>query len=242
MPRAVGRPGVERCRRHARLLAAQRSLPDHHLHHHAAHRRLPADRRQRRTTRSKSGCCPDLVSGAAFATVGISHLTTSRRHLAKPVLRAPADGDGFMLDGFSPWVTGADHASIDRDRRRARRRPADSGGAADRSPRREDVPPPPRAGRTYRPATPARCSSTRSGSVREWLLAGPAENVMQFRRRRRHRRIANLDAGDRPGRRGDRLPGTRIGKASRCWPAPPPNCAASTPNLADDSAGSLPAA
>ncbi|MEM8943734.1 MAG: acyl-CoA dehydrogenase family protein [Planctomycetota bacterium] len=53
---------------------------------------------------------PDLVSGQLMATVGISHLTTSRRHLARPVLRAkPVDG-GYLLDGFSPWVTGAAHS------------------------------------------------------------------------------------------------------------------------------------
>ena len=31
---------------------------------------------------------PALVAGETFATVGISHLTTSRQHLAQPVLRA----------------------------------------------------------------------------------------------------------------------------------------------------------
>ena len=46
----------------------------------------------------------------AFST-GISHLTTSRRHLAKPVLRAEEKSDGFVLDGFSPWVTGSPFAS-----------------------------------------------------------------------------------------------------------------------------------
>jgi alkylation response protein AidB-like acyl-CoA dehydrogenase len=53
---------------------------------------------------------PDLLSGASFATVGISHLTTSRRHLAKPVLAAMETPTGFLLDGYSPWVTGAAHA------------------------------------------------------------------------------------------------------------------------------------
>jgi len=52
----------------------------------------------------------DLASGQLFATVGISHLTTSRRHLTRPVLRAERASGGFILDGFSPWVTGADHA------------------------------------------------------------------------------------------------------------------------------------
>ena len=49
---------------------------------------------------------PGLASGQLFATVGISHLTTSRRHLAKPVLTAEAIDGGFRLNGMSPWVTG----------------------------------------------------------------------------------------------------------------------------------------
>lgn len=53
-----------------------------------------------------------LVEGDCFATVGISHLTTSRRHLAKPVLRGVPDGDGFRIDGYSPWVTGGSHAEM----------------------------------------------------------------------------------------------------------------------------------
>ncbi|MEX2187207.1 MAG: acyl-CoA dehydrogenase family protein [Pirellulales bacterium] len=53
---------------------------------------------------------PDLLSGRAFATLGISHLTTSRRHLGKPALAAEETPDGFRLNGFSPWVTGGRHA------------------------------------------------------------------------------------------------------------------------------------
>lgn len=58
-------------------------------------------------TALKERLLPKLVSGESFATVGISHLTTSRRHLSKPVLRAEQVDGGFILDGFSPWVTGA---------------------------------------------------------------------------------------------------------------------------------------
>ncbi|NIL98354.1 MAG: acyl-CoA dehydrogenase [Planctomycetales bacterium] len=53
---------------------------------------------------------PDLIAGKRFATLGISHLTTSRRHLAQPALRAREVANGFRLDGFSPWVTGSVHA------------------------------------------------------------------------------------------------------------------------------------
>jgi alkylation response protein AidB-like acyl-CoA dehydrogenase len=49
---------------------------------------------------------PDLIAGRTFATVGISHLTTSRQHLARPVLRAEVRHDEFLIDGYSPWVTG----------------------------------------------------------------------------------------------------------------------------------------
>ena len=55
----------------------------------------------------KAALLPDLASGKLMATVGISHLTTSRRHLANPVLTAKHADGGFVLNGFSPWVTGA---------------------------------------------------------------------------------------------------------------------------------------
>lgn len=53
---------------------------------------------------------PALASGQSFATVGISHLTTSRQHVKTPVLRARRVDGGFVFDGYSPWVTGAPHA------------------------------------------------------------------------------------------------------------------------------------
>ena len=55
----------------------------------------------------KQSLLPDLVAGRSFATVGISHLTTSRQHLDRPVLTAIETPDGFVLDGYSPWITGA---------------------------------------------------------------------------------------------------------------------------------------
>lgn len=58
----------------------------------------------------KADLLPPLASGDCFATVGISHLTTSRRHLGKPVLRAEKVPGGFRLNGFSPWVTGVTFA------------------------------------------------------------------------------------------------------------------------------------
>jgi alkylation response protein AidB-like acyl-CoA dehydrogenase len=60
----------------------------------------------------KERLLPGLASGELFATVGISHLTTSRRHLAKPVLTAEAMAGGFRLEGMSPWVTGGAAADV----------------------------------------------------------------------------------------------------------------------------------
>jgi alkylation response protein AidB-like acyl-CoA dehydrogenase len=55
---------------------------------------------------------PSLASGRMFATVGISHLTTSRQHLHAPVLGAATIDGGFRLNGLSPWVTGGVAANI----------------------------------------------------------------------------------------------------------------------------------
>jgi alkylation response protein AidB-like acyl-CoA dehydrogenase len=125
----------------------------------------------------KARLLPDLVSGASFATVGISHLTTSRRHLSQTVLRAREVAGGFELDGYSPWVTGADHASVivtgavlEDDQQILVALPTDARGVS--------VPPPPRL---------VGISASHTGEVKldkvrldaEWLLAGPSENVMK---------------------------------------------------------------
>lgn len=47
-----------------------------------------------------------FLSGEQTATVGISHLTTSRQHLGKAVLAATEYKDGFRVSGYCPWVTG----------------------------------------------------------------------------------------------------------------------------------------
>jgi alkylation response protein AidB-like acyl-CoA dehydrogenase len=120
---------------------------------------------------------PDLASGEAFATVGISHLSTSRRHLSQPALRARHEGGDFVLDGYSPWVTGAVHAStivvgavLDDGQQILVALPTDAPGVT--------IPPPPRL---------VGLSGSHTGEVRleqvrlseEFLLAGPTENVMK---------------------------------------------------------------
>ncbi|MCB9874889.1 MAG: acyl-CoA/acyl-ACP dehydrogenase [Planctomycetaceae bacterium] len=125
----------------------------------------------------KAKLLPDLVAGKSFATVGISHLTTSRRHLAKPVLRAEETADGFMIDGFSPWVTGgpfADHvligAALDDERQILAVLPMDSPGVS--------VPPVAElVGLSASHTGPVQCDRVTLG--REWLVAGPIEDVMK---------------------------------------------------------------
>jgi alkylation response protein AidB-like acyl-CoA dehydrogenase len=119
---------------------------------------------------------PGLVTGETFSTVGLSHLTTSHRHLGRPVLRAEQTSDGFLLEGFSPWVTGATMAqsivvgaTLDDERQLLLVVPTDQQGV--------DVQP---------PAQLMALSSSHTGRVdfhgvevsQDWLLAGPAENVM----------------------------------------------------------------
>jgi alkylation response protein AidB-like acyl-CoA dehydrogenase len=125
---------------------------------------------------AKQHLLPQLAEGSLFATVGISHLTTSRRHLAKPVLQARETADGFLLNGYSPWVTGADHAdtvvlgaTLDDGRQILLALPTSLPG----------VVAPPHAqllGLTASHTGPLECHDVQVG--REWLLDGPIENVM----------------------------------------------------------------
>ncbi len=53
---------------------------------------------------------PDLLTGDHLATLGVSHMTTSRRHLGTPAMQARQTESGFVLNGFSAWVTGSTRA------------------------------------------------------------------------------------------------------------------------------------
>jgi alkylation response protein AidB-like acyl-CoA dehydrogenase len=56
---------------------------------------------------------PALARAEFFATVGISHLTTSRQHLPLPaVVAAPLSSGCYRLDGCIPWASGASHAQV----------------------------------------------------------------------------------------------------------------------------------
>ena len=60
----------------------------------------------------KSRLLRTLVGDSLFATVGISHLTTSRQHWKQPTVRVQETNGGFVLEGDIPWVTGADRADV----------------------------------------------------------------------------------------------------------------------------------
>lgn len=53
-----------------------------------------------------------IAAGRAFTTVGISQLTTSRRHGAQAMVATETNSGGFRLDGVMPWVTGAERADV----------------------------------------------------------------------------------------------------------------------------------
>ena len=123
----------------------------------------------------KSRLMADLLSGRSFATVGISHLTTSRRHLA-PVLSAEETTEGYLLNGFSPWVTGGVHArtivtgaTLADGRQILVALPTDLPGVQPAEPARL-------VGLSASHTGPVDCRDVRLSS--EWLLAGPVENVM----------------------------------------------------------------
>lgn len=58
----------------------------------------------------KAELLPPLGRGDIFATVGISHLTTSRQHLRRSAVEVRQRGSDFVFNGTVPWVTGANHA------------------------------------------------------------------------------------------------------------------------------------
>ncbi len=53
-----------------------------------------------------------IAEGAAFTTVGISQLTTSRRHGAQALLAEERSAGGLLLKGIMPWVTAAERADV----------------------------------------------------------------------------------------------------------------------------------
>jgi alkylation response protein AidB-like acyl-CoA dehydrogenase len=114
--------------------------------------------------------------GQAIATVGISHLTTSRR-LGSQAIRVVEAGPGrYRLDGTMPWVTGATRADL-----------VVTGGTLDDGRQVLIALPTDRPGVNVRPPFPlaalqASCTSEIGLEGVEVadpdLLAGPTENVL----------------------------------------------------------------
>lgn len=122
---------------------------------------------------------PRLAAGEVFATVGIAHLTTSRRHVSRPMLGASQTAHGFLLNGSIPWTTGAVRADY-----------LLTGATCDDGRQILVVLPTDLPG--FSAAPPARLvglSATCTGAAecravlveRRWLLAGPEENVLASR-------------------------------------------------------------
>ncbi|MBC8116440.1 MAG: acyl-CoA/acyl-ACP dehydrogenase [Candidatus Saccharimonas sp.] len=55
---------------------------------------------------------PEHCAGRQLATVGISHLSTSRQHWSRPSVAVIPAENGFEFSGEAPWVTGGRHADL----------------------------------------------------------------------------------------------------------------------------------
>lgn len=125
----------------------------------------------------KARLLPAFCRGDLFTTVGISHLTTSRQHLAQPAVQARETDTGWIFEGAIPWVTGAKAAdyivtggTCDDGRQLLVALPTQSEGVT--------IPSPPEL---------LALNASQTGAVRlegvevprELLIAGPVEDVMK---------------------------------------------------------------
>ena len=121
--------------------------------------------------RARHELLPRLCRGELFATVGVSHLTTSRRHLKQAAVQVRELDNGFVFDGSVPWVTGATHADyvLTGGRQILAVVPVSAPGVT--------VEPPAQLLALSASGTgPVRLDSVEIG--RDGLVAGPVENVM----------------------------------------------------------------
>lgn len=110
MPSEFGGEGCDRpalLTRYARVAEGSLTAAFILSQHDAAVRRL-VNAGDRRCARAWLGM---LAAADAFATVGISQLTTSRRHGTSALTATEVDG-GYRLDGVMPWVTAAEQADV----------------------------------------------------------------------------------------------------------------------------------
>jgi butyryl-CoA dehydrogenase len=119
---------------------------------------------------------PALARGETFATVGLSQLTTARQHVG-PAFTGRLDADALVLDGVIPWVTGAAQAQhlvvgavLDDGRQILVVLPTDAPGVQIGAPLELMA---------LRGSMTAEVRCARVQLGREWLLAGPAERVLE---------------------------------------------------------------
>lgn len=174
LPRSVG--GVECARevilhRYARVAEGSLTAAFILSQHDAGVRRLAAARDHA----SARSWLEMIAADQAFATVGISQLTTSKRH-GPQALRATKIPHGYRLDGRMPWVTGAEWADVivtgavlDDGRQILVALPSDRHGL-------EVLPPFPLAAVQASCTSEVRCEGVQV--VDSFLLAGPSNDVM----------------------------------------------------------------
>lgn len=102
---AVERPSL--LRRYGRVAEGSLTAAFILTQHDSAVRRLAA----RGAGARANAWLARIDSGTAFATVGISQLTTSNRRGPAALVATPL-GDGYRLDGALPWVTAAERADV----------------------------------------------------------------------------------------------------------------------------------
>lgn len=125
----------------------------------------------------KNELLPRLASGELFATVGVSHLTTSRQHTAQPAVSAVVGEESIEISGQIPWVTGAPHADF----------VVTGGTCADGRQVLIALPTDSEGVRIQSPAPLLALNGSQTASIdvdrvqvdRRFLLAGPVEGVMQ---------------------------------------------------------------
>lgn len=125
----------------------------------------------------KAELLPRLCAGEAFATVGVSHLTTSRQHWSTPAIAVTETAGGLLLDGEVPWVTGARFADYI----------VTGGTLSDGRQVLAVVPTGARGVVIGEPAKLLALNASQTGSVglervaidRRYVIAGPVQHVMQ---------------------------------------------------------------
>jgi alkylation response protein AidB-like acyl-CoA dehydrogenase len=126
----------------------------------------------------RRGVLPPLARGEQFATVGISHLTTSRQHFRQPPVKVEPVRGGFRFQGEVPWVTGAAHAQYI----------VTGGVLADGKQVLAAIPTNLTGVRIGPPARLLALGASQTSSVHldqvdvaeQWLIAGPTEQVMKL--------------------------------------------------------------